>query len=600
MATLGEHLIGAVLPAEYRSSGPLDKGALNRALVDLAKKEPARYPKIVADLKRLGDEVSTLEGVSVGLDDVGPDKKRRDEVMDPFAKRFRAAKDDSDKEKILIEAQGALVNYAKGHAGTMGEMVRSGGRGSLGQLVKIVGAPVLARDEKNRPTPWLIPRSYAEGLKPADSWVAANEARLDAVRSNISVVEPGDLNKILINNMSDKLVTSPDCGTTNGLAMSPTDPSIIDRHLARDAGGFKAGTLVTPQVAGQLKRLESVIVRSPMTCQAAHGICQKCQGLDPSGRIHPIGTNVGMRAAQALAEPLTQFALSAKHGGALSKGGDVEPRLEGIKGVRQALEIPESFLHQATLAERDGSVSKIEPAPQGGNYVWIGEERHYVGPSLRVTAVVGQKVEAGDALSNGVPRPDEIVRHKGLGEGRRHLVDLLHGVYKDAGVDVDKRHLETLARSVLNHVVITDAGEDDDHGFIKGDIVNYNRFQHALASAQKKVPLAESVGETLAADALHFTAGTRITDHVRSTLAKQGIQNVVVAPLGPHAEPFMRSASRTPLLNPNWMQRLAHRYLKESLVAGAHRGDVAETHGYDPAAAYAAGGEFGQGAEGRY
>lgn len=595
MASLGEHLIDEVLPAEHRGKGPLTKARLQQILVEIAKKTPEKYPEIVAKLKRLGDEIATLEGVSVGLDDVGPDKAKRDALLSPFLKEFPRAK---DKERVLLDAQEAMLTHARSNPGVMGEMVRSGGRGNAAQLMRIVGSPVLARDEKDKVVPWLISRSYAEGLKPADAWVAGNEARINAIKSNISVVEPGDLAKILINNMGDKLITTPDCGTRNGVSMAASDPHVVDRYLAAPAGRFAAGTLITPQVARDLPKDGHIVVRSPMTCEAPHGICQKCQGLDMNGRPHTIGTNVGMRAAQALAEPLTQFALNAKHGGRVSSSRNAEPRAEGIKGVRQLLEIPQSFLHKATLADHDGKVERIEDAPQGGRYVWLGDTRHYVPPSLAVRVTPGQTVEAGDALSTGVPKPDEIVRHKGLGAGRRYLVDTLHSVYSSAGADVDRRHLETLARSVLNHVHIVDPGEAED--FVKGDVVSYNRYAAEAAASAKRVPVKDAVGETLGKAVLHFTAGTRITPSVRDELTRRNVREVDIAKHAPIVEPFMRPASRTPLLNPDWMARLAHRYLKESLLAGAHRGDTAELHGYSPTPAYAAGSEFGDGAEGRY
>jgi hypothetical protein len=301
-----------------------------------------------------------------------------------------------------------------------------------------------------------------------------------------------------------------------------------------------------------------------------------------------------------MSEPLTQFSLNAKHGGRIDTGQDRGKRPEGIKGVRQMLEIPRSFMHKATLAEHDGQVARIDGAPQGGRYVWVGETRHYVPPNLEVTAHVGQKVEAGDQLSDGVPKPDEVVRHKGLGEGRRYLVDALHAIYKGAGADIDKRHVETLAKSVLNHVYVADTSDEHDHALLKGDVVDYNRLQAELAKGARELPVDEAIGETLAQNALHFTAGTRVTPTVRDALRRQAITHVRVAPQAPLLEPLMRPASRTPLLNPDWMARLAHRYLSESLLAGAHRGDQSELHGYSPIPAYAAGSEFGHGAEARY
>ena len=589
--TLGRHLVDSALPAKYRGRGELTKGSLNELLVGLAKEHPDLYPDAVTKLKRVGDEVATLDGISVGLDDIAPRVAERDAALGPHAQAFRRATATKDKEAALAAGFDSMLKLAKNHPGTMGEMVRSGGRGNAAQLMRAVGAPVMVRDSKGKVVPWLIDRSFSEGLKPADAWVAGGEARVNAVLSNISVVEPGDLAKILVNNMGDQLVTTPDCGTKNGVSMLGSDPHVIDRYLTD-------GRLVTPHLASELARDgKAVTVRSPMTCEAAHGVCQKCQGLSPSGAPHPIGTNVGVRAAQALSEPLTQFSLNAKHGGRVGGAGD-EKKLEGIKGVRALLEIPSSFMHKAVLASRDGEVSKIAAAPQGGHFVHVGDASHYVPPEHDVVVKVGTSVYAGDLLSDGVPKPDEIVEHKGLGEGRRYLVDALADVYKRSGSEVDKRHLETLAKSVLNHVQIVDPGPDD--AFLKGDVVDYNRFHAALAAGKRRVPTADAAGETLAEAALHHTAGTVVTAPMLDQLASHGVTSVQVATAGPRAVPVMRSASRTPLLNPDWLQRLGHRYLKESLLAGIHRGDVSNLHGASPVPAYAAGAEFGLGQNGGY
>lgn len=590
--TLGQHLVDSILPPKWRGRGVLTKSRLNETLVEIAKEDPHGYPDIVTKLKRLGDEIATLDGISVGLDDIAPRHDERDAALKPHADAYHKATTMADKEKALIAGQDAMLTLASKHTGTMGEMVRSGGRGNAAQLMRTVGAPVLARDSKGKVVPWLLGRSFSEGLKPADAWVSGSEARYNAVLSNISVVEPGDLAKILVNNMGDKLVTTVDCGTKNGLSMLGTDPHIVDRYLAG------TNELVTPRLAAQFAREgKSVVVRSPMTCEAAKGVCQHCQGLSPSGGLHMIGTNIGVRTAQALSEPLTQFSLNAKHGGRVGRT-DNEPRLEGIKGVRSLLEIPTSFTHKATLAEHDGTVTRIAAAPQGGQYVHVNDTQHYIAPEHRVIVALGQSMYAGDVLSNGVPKPDEIVRHKGLGEGRRYLVDALSDVYKRAGSEVDKRHLEVLAKSVLNHVQIVDPGPDD--AFLKGDIVDYNRFHAALAATKRRVAIGDAVGETLAEPIHHHTVGTLITPSLIDQFAKRGVTSMMIADQGPRAVPVMRPASRTPLLNSDWMARLAHRYLKETLLTGIHRGDVSDLHGSSPVPAYAAGTEFGHGPGGQY
>lgn len=599
MRTFGQHLVNEILPTEHHDSGALNKGNLNKILLSIAKNTPEQYSDVVTRLKRLGDELVTLEGVSTGLEDVKPDKVKRDALLNPLLTRFNAAKTEEAKKDILLEANSKMIEYTKANKGTLAEMVRSGGRGNAAQLMKIIGSPISARDEHDNVLPVFINRSYSEGLRPAQSWITGNEARLDTIRSNIAVSDPGDLAKILVNNVGDQLITRIDCGTHNGVVLHTDDSHIIDRYLAHPIGSYAYNTAITPHVAQELHTLSpTAIVRSPMTCEQHEGVCQKCAGLNQSGHAHPIGTNIGMRSAQAMAEPLTQFALSAKHGGNLAKSK--ERTVEGLKGVRQLLEIPESFLYKSILAGQDGTIKKIDPAPQGGTYVHVDDTKHYVGPDLSVIVGIGDRVEAGDRLSNGIPKPDEVVEHKGLGAGRQYMVDALHSIYKEKGTELDKRHFETLAKGLMNYVRIVNTPTDNDFGFLKDDVVSYNSFKRAIQDQQKPMSTHDAIGETLANNVLHFTAGTPITHSMQQTLLKQNIQTVPIAQNVPEIEPIMRTAARNPLLNPDWMARLAHRYLKDTILSGAHKGESSELHGVNAVPAYASGSEFGQGEDGKY
>jgi hypothetical protein len=305
-----------------------------------------------------------------------------------------------------------------------------------------------------------------------------------------------------------------------------------------------------------------------------------------------------VRAAQAMSEPLTQMALSAKHGVRVLKGAG--PRLEGLPGLRQLLEVPQSFIHKATLAERPGKVTEIKTAPHGGHYVYVEGEEHYIPPNLEVTVKVEQVVEAGDALCNGVPKPDELVKHKGLGAGRAYLVNTLHRLYRDSNAgDLDKRHFELLARADLNHVRVA---EHSDHhpDVLKGDVISYAQYKAIAEQNTHEVTLDKADGHVLGKEVLHFTAGTPLTASIVNTLKQHGVKSVAVSTTAPHVEFMMKPITRNPLLNPDWMARLAHRYLKESLMKGAHMADVSNLHGTHPIPAYAYGAEFGTGPEGRY
>jgi DNA-directed RNA polymerase subunit beta' len=589
---MGQLLLNSVLPSSHQIAGKTSKKDLKKLLIDLARTDPEEYVRAVSDLKRVGDEVTTDTGITVGLDDIEPDYARRDKILEPALERIRKTKDKSERVRLINDTQKQLMEVTKYHPGQMTMMATSGARGKLAQLMRTVGSPVAVVDDKNKTIPWMISKSFAEGLKAPDVWAEMTESRRNVVESNLAVSEPGEVGKLLVNTMSDQLVTLPDCGTSNGVLMDPSDPNIHDRYIAN------TNELITPQVADRLRHDgRPVVVRSPMTCEAPHGVCQRCQGLDEKGQVHTVGTNVGMRAAQALSEPLTQMALNAKH--AVRTTGSKNTVLQGLSGFRQLTDIPQSFFNKATLTSREGKVTDIKAAPQGGHYVHVEDQPYYVPPALQVAVKPGARVEPGDRLSTGIPKPDEVVKYKGLGAGRRYLVDSLYDVYSGSGVDVDKRHLELLAKTDLNRVRIMDE-DSGDLDVMRGDVVDYNRFRASIAAQSKMMKVSDAIGSTLGDSVLHHTAGTRITASLARDLQRHGITQVPVAPRVPKHEMIMKPIARTPLMNADVLARLAHRNLKQTLLEGAAFGDRSDLHGTNPIPAFVFGAEFGTGPSGRY
>lgn len=596
--TLGRYLINSLLPSSHHISGPMAKKEIQQKMLDLAREDPSKYVDIVSELKRLGDDISTLEGISVGLDDITPQYKERNAIIQSAMAAFRNAKTHEEKEKVLLEAQDKMQAHVKTHPGSMTAMAASGARGNFKQLMKTVASPVLTTTATGGLHPWILEKSYAEGLSSADHWIAGNQARKDIVQTYTAIAEPGDMSKIMINNMYPMVITQDDCGTTNGIAMSSSDGNIVDRFLSKDQAGLHRNDLITKVVAAKLRKAgPTVYVRSPMTCHAKVGVCRKCQGLDENGRPHAIGVNVGVRAAQSISEPLTQMALSAKHGAGLVKGSTA--KLSGIAGLKQLLEVPQTFINKATLANQAGAITRITPAPHGGTHIHVNDEEHYVGPNLKPLVHVGQKVEAGDVLSEGIPKPDELIHHKGFGAGRQYLVDTLHSIYRGEDLDVDKRHLELVARADLNHVKVLEHSEDHPT-LVKGQVVGYDVYRSSAGKGVKTVPLAQALDHVLGKEVLHLTVGTKLTSSVIQMLKSHGITSVEIAIGLPKVEFMMNPMARNPLLHPDWMARLAHRYLKQSLLDGARTGAESDRHGTHPVPAYAFGSEFGLGPEGRY
>jgi DNA-directed RNA polymerase subunit beta' len=586
---LGKVLINAFLPKEHRIEGDINKRSLKATLTEFARVDPKRFAKVVPRIKKIGDEFATFEGISTGLDDIEPEYHKRDPLMRQARARISRAKNDDQIREVLIDTQSKVHDIAVSHPGDMGFMVRTGSRGNSVQLQKAVVAPVVVGDHTGAPVPYLIERGYSEGLSPAEAWIAGDESRSQVIKGILGTSIPGEMQKILSNVMTNQVVTTSDCGTTNGISLNSEDPSLVGRYKA------KTNSLITPSGAAALRtRGGAVVVRSPMTCELDRGVCQHCVGTDSMDNEFGVGQNIGIRAAQALSEHLTQSNLSAKHGISLVRGEVEKPR--GITAVKQFTEIPKTFFMKATLADRPGTVDSVNKAPQGGYDLRIAGEHHYVPPGRKLKVAQGDSVERGHILSSGVPSPSEIVKFRGLGEGRNYLVGALEDTFKESGGRVDRRHLELLAKSQLNYVQVN----EQVGPYLPGEVVPLNAFNRHIADTGSEHRVKDAAGKFLTRSVLHHLPGTELTGSVLRGLRDQGVSTVEATDNIPKAEPYMVSASRTPLLNPNWMQRLGWRYQKKTLQEAPVYGETADLHGLDPYPAIVFGKELKQGPDGSY
>lgn len=587
---LGTVLINSALPKDYRSEGDLDLKKMKGNLVKLAKNAPEQYKFVAPKIKKLGDEFSTYESITVGLDDIEPDYAERDsiinsaqKVVDTYGAKSKQAFD------AFMSAQEKVMDLTKRHKGDMAMTARSGSRGNTTQLMKIIATPVVVGDFHGNPVPFLIKRSYAEGLSPAEAWIAGDESRSQVIKGQLGTAEPGEMQKVLSSVMSSAVVSENDCGTDNGIRLKVDDPSIEGRYLAA------TGELVTSQKAAQLSQKGGfILVRSPMTCELEKGVCQKCSGTSVKGGDYDIGTSLGLRSAQALSEPLTQMQLSAKHGVSLVKGDANKPR--GLKAFKQFVEIPKNFFYKATLANSAGKVESIKEAPQGGFDVYINKEHHYVPPGRDIKVKSGEEVEAGDLLSTGVPAPDEVLKHKGMGSGREYLVKSIRESFEESGIKIDQRNIEVLAKTQLNFVKLDKPVGD----MLEGDVVPVSSVVKQMGLTGQKSSVMSSVGKVLAKPVFEHIPGTLITKRIAEDILDKGKNEVFVTDSKPMFKPVMVAATRTPLLNPNWLQRLGYRYQKDTLIDAATFGQKADIHGYDPLAALAIGKEFKRGPKGEY
>lgn len=267
---------------------------------------------------------------------------------------------------------------------------------------------------------------------------------------------------------------------------------------------------------------------------------------------------------------------NSKHSGGVGGKKVIDPEGEdqptGFRNIERMFTTPSNFPGGAVLAPVDGTVTSIQPAAQGGTYVTVGNKTMYCSPYRTVTVKAGDKVYAGDTLTNGVPNPMEVVSLKGLGAGRIYFMNKLNDILKKSGAGTARRNLESFTRAFLNKVEITNPDGYED--YLPGDIVNYSSIMADYEPRENSQELApdKAINQYLEKPALYYTIGTRITPEVASTLKKYQFNNILVNKDEPsfHAR-FMRPAEGLQH-DKNWLPRLSGERLKEGLFDAARQG----------------------------
>lgn len=613
--TIGQLLLNEALPSDLRVDSVLNKGGVSKLLSAVAEKHPQRYGEIVNKIKDVGNHVAYMSGTSFAFQDFTPEHAVRDAAFKDHHGELNAlireALKDPDIQhhpdfirrkaevfaKIEEKVNGAIKKKVATAPNNMTAWVASGARGDVSMARQMTAMSGLNVDVSGKLVPDIAKRSFAEGLSPMDFHVHANGARRGVVNTYTSVREPGAFAKELNTITADMVITQRDCGTRRGRVMDSQDRDVLDRHLAVDVPGIgHRNDLLTPmmQEAMKKKHMASVLVRSPLYCEAHEGVCAMCYGPNENGRVPPMGEHVGLRAAQALTEPLTQLALNTKH-----TGGVVGAGKSPFHQIMQFMHAPKVFVGAATLATRAGKVEGIEASPSGGHNVFVGGVKHYVGPDLKLTVKSGQTVARGDALSTGQPHPVEVVEHKGMEHGRLYFANSVKQLYGDAGINGHGKIFETMSRAVLNLGQVVDPGK---HEYVPGEIVHWNSVaKHVEAARTESVPLAKAEGRILASTAHAYAPYQVLTPKAVGDLQAKRVQMVhVYAPGELVVKPVMLGTERAALHKGDWMANLGFRFIGQSFKENAATAAVSDLHSWNPVASYAYGAEFGRGPGGRF
>ena len=604
--TVGQLIVNSALPPDLRDyDRVLDKKGLKELLREVLDRYPEQYKDVVHRLNQIGADAAFSSGSSFSIKDLRSSRTKRKAVA-RIEERLRLIENDpamSDEQKdakIINLLAKSIDSVREGtHAEGLAEdnsfsrAIASGARGNPANLSSLRGADLLVLDHKDRPIPVPILSNYSEGLSPAEYFAASYGTRKGVVATKMSTAQAGFLNKQLVNAAGRLLITDETPLEGTGYPVDTDDEDNEGVVLARDYGRFKAGTIISPSILRELRKTDDeILVHSPVSAGGT-GVPQLAAGIRERGGWSPIGDNVGIASAQALGEPLSQSQLSSKHSAGVI-GASKETGIEGFRAINQLVQIPKSFQHAATVSTIDGHVESVDEAPQGGKYVWVGGERHYVRPEIKTTVKVGDTIEAGDVLSEGIPNPAEMVKHKHIGEGRRYLVNQLRKTLAEQGIGINRRNLELIARGLVNHVRVVET--DGVEGALPDDIISYDELARTYQPRFGNMTLTPSQAKHkfLEKPVLHYSIGTRMTPSVIKRLRKHKVGSVIVHTDPPPFEPHMVRAMETSLHDLDFMRRLGGFYIGKGFLSSVHRGGKSQVHGQNWGHSLAEAKDFGR------
>jgi DNA-directed RNA polymerase subunit beta' len=359
--TVGRVLFNAVVPQEVGYINELlTKKSLRDIIGNVVKQTGmAKTAKFLDDIKELGFRTAFRGGLSFNLGDIQipADKftiiddahNQVDEVVNNYNMGFITNNERYNQiidiwthtnSKVTKKVLDTLSNDRQGF-NPVYMMLDSGARGSKEQIKQLSGMRgLMAKPQKAGDTTTSIIENpilsnFREGLTILEYFISTHGARKGLADTALKTADAGYLTRRLVDVAQDVIINETDCGTLRGLSMSALKnnddvvESLYDRILGRTALNdvyhptsgeliINGGEIITEEFALQIDKspLETIDIRSVLTCESKSGVCAKCYGRNlANGRLVQLGEAVGVIAAQSIGEPGTQLTLRTFHVG---------------------------------------------------------------------------------------------------------------------------------------------------------------------------------------------------------------------------------------------------------------------------------------------
>jgi DNA-directed RNA polymerase subunit beta' len=525
-----------------------------------------RTAEVVDQIKRIGFDFATRSGITIAISDLTVPEVRAelltlaDQRIAEIDKQYRRGlitEDERYNQAVEIwndttEKVTRAVGEALDHYGSVYMMTTSGAKGNIQQLRQMAGMRGLMTAPSGRIIDLPIRSNFREGLTVLEYFISTHGARKGLADTAIRTADSGYLTRRLIDVSQDVIVQEDDCGTIAGIWLEERTGPVVEPLRDRVVGRLAASPVVDPSTGEILvdrnqmltedlvdqalaKGVKRIHVRSPLQCQAKHGICKFCYGRSPArGHLVDTGEAVGIIAAQSIGEPGTQLTMRTFHTGGIA-GLDITSGLPRVEELFEA-RVPKG---QALISEIDGVVAvnrndeprrirvtstetyhDEQPIPEGaelivapGDQVNIDDplmrlgdqsiparfsgrvsvengmvviayeerdEREYlVPPTAQIRVENGEWVTAGTQITEGAANPQDILRVLGREAVQLYLVDEVQKVYRSQGVTINDKHIEIIVRQMLRKVRVDTPGDTEQ---LPGELID--RFAYEAMNAR--------------------------------------------------------------------------------------------------------------------
>jgi len=343
-------------------------------------------------IKALGYKYITKSGFSYGVGDL-PTIAEKDVIMEEAGDRVKIIEEQyrdgllTKRErytqiiKVWSDIQDRIKNLSKSalsKEGSVAAMIDSGARGSIVQLMQVVGMKGLVTNPSGGIIELPIKSSFRQGLDVLEYFISSHGTRKGLTDTALKTANAGHLTRRLVDVAQDVIITCEDCGDTEGHLLTHEEceeigegllTRILGRYSVKDIKHPDTKKVVVPKdtlitdahiniFKAAEKPLPEAHVRSVMKCRNARGLCARCYGYDLAYNEHVnLGAAVGVVAAQSIGEPGTQLTMRTFHTGGVATGVDITQGLPRVEELVEA-RIPK---HKAVMAEVSGKIEIAEP-----------------------------------------------------------------------------------------------------------------------------------------------------------------------------------------------------------------------------------------------